>query len=269
VGDEAAAGLKTKLVILAALLAGAVSCGRTGKGRTVEVDSMVLGKKTYRLEELFRDSFDGDMSNWSNRNPKTKWEVRDGKLWGKWGDGGSVVWLKPVFEGDVLIVCRVETLKPGEADWRDFGPKHRAKLPEGGKNLNLFMLCSGPKGENMLECYERLNATGSGPNGMGEDKYKGYFFTWTLGWARFRYLPGYECVHEWSGEGYSAPEVGKVHEIVALRRGKAIRYFIDGRLVHDHADENPHSRGQMGFCLWRNLARIHEFRVCRITDVTD
>jgi hypothetical protein len=69
---------------------------------------------------------------------------------------------------------------------------------------------------------------------------------------------------EWSGQGYRAPVPGTVHHIVGLRRGGAVRYYLDGRLVHDYLDAEPHGRGQMGFCLWRNTALLHESSVWRI-----
>jgi len=233
---------------------------------------MKLADTVYTVSEIFRDEFDSGMEDWVNVNPVAKWAVKEGKLWGKWGTGGSTVWLKPVFEGDVMVVCRAESLEPGEADWKDFGPKHRKSIPQGGKNLNLFFLCSGPGGENMVDCAGRLLKSGSGPNGMGEDQYNGYFLTWTLNHARFRQLPGYACVSEWRrggnkaacGDAYRSPENGMVHEIVALRHGQRIRYLVDGRLIHDVVQEQPRTRGQMGFALWRNLCRIHSFRVYRI-----
>lgn len=223
---------------------------------------MALGGRSYGLTPLFSDRFDGDMSAWSSLNPGTKWGIRDGALVGEWRRGGSAVWLKQVFEGDLLVSVRAEALAPSARDWEAFGPGPGAEqLPEGGKNLNLFFMCSGPDGERMEDCYARLLAAGTGPNGCGDDQYRGYLFTWTIGWARLRRLPGYEL----AGERMDfAPQVGKVHEIVALRRGANLRYFADGELIHDCRDENSPARGQMGFCLWRNLARLHEFSVYRI-----
>jgi hypothetical protein len=55
------------------------------------------------------------------------------------------------------------------------------------------------------------------------------------------------------------PQLGKTHHIVALRHGKQVRYFIDGELAFDYEDETPHTRGQMGFCLWRGVARLRDF----------
>ncbi len=54
------------------------------------------------------------------------------------------------------------------------------------------------------------------------------------------------------------------YNILALRQGKRVRCFIDGRMIHDYLDPDPPERGQMGFCLWRNLARIYRFQVYSI-----
>ena len=233
-----------------------------------QTTTMTLGSHRYELTPLFEEDFSEDRGDWfTDGNPGATWVYDNGSLRGEWRQGGSVTWLKPVFEGDVLVSVHAETLRPTEEELDVFAQgQKRERFREGGKNLNLFILCSGPDGENMLDCYKPLLKEGTGPNGMGEDQYNGYFFTWTLGWARFRYLPGYAKESEWRGEGYKQPEIGKVHHIVGLRRGNRVRYYIDGRLVHDYEDPKPHTRGQMGFCLWRNSARIHDFAVYRIDD---
>ena len=245
-----------------------ISPGGNNMNHDDKTAAIQLGPHSYEVKTLFKESFEENKGNWlTDANPGATWEYDDSSLLGSWRQGGSVTWLKPVFKGDILVSVNAETLMPTEEQLDIFARGFRRKrFREGGKNLNLFILCSGPEGENMFDCYKPLLKQGTGPNGMGEDQYNGYFFTWTLGWARFRYLPGYAKASEWSGKGYKQPEIGKIHNIVALRMGNHIRYYIDGRLVHDYEDSKPHEQGQIGFCLWRNSARIHDLTVYRIKD---
>jgi hypothetical protein len=169
----------------------ALAAGCASASRHVRKESpMRLGNTSYEVASLFEDAFDGDLSNWANLNPGTKWFIRDGSLIGEWRPGGSVIWLKPVFEGDVLVSVHAEALMPTDEEWAIYAKGFdRKRIPEGGKNLNRFLLCSGPNGERMEDCYVPLLREATGPNGCSFDQYRGYFLTFTCWWARFRYLP--------------------------------------------------------------------------------
>ena len=43
------------------------------------------------------------MKNWINLNPATIWKSDSGKLVGFWQNGGSTLWNKMEFSGDLLI----------------------------------------------------------------------------------------------------------------------------------------------------------------------
>ena len=226
-----------------------------------------VGQETYRVTPLFADQFDGDMSNWTGMGLGSRWSIRDGHLFGEFRPGGSTIWLKPVFEGNLIIAFFIESIAPRREDWPGFGVP-LDKIPpdqfqEGPNNLNLFFLCSGPNDENMLDCYPQLMKEATGPNQQSDDRYRGYFFTLTYLWARLRRLPNYELCSD-RQDVRAAP--GRVYHIQALRRGKRLQYYLDGQLIHDYEDSSPHTRGQMGICIWRNFVKVSDVKVMRIED---
>jgi hypothetical protein len=229
--------------------------------------TLTLGEQTYRVSPLFTDRFAGDLSHWTDMGLGSKWSIREGHLFGEFRPGGSTIWLKPIFDGDLILSFDIETIAPRREDWADFGvPIEKVppdQLEEGAKNLNLFFLCSGPQGENMLECYPRLMKEATGPNQQSDDRYRGYFFTFTYLWSRLRRLPKYELC---SDRQDVRPQVGKVYHVQAMRHGKRLRYFLDGQLIHDYEDAHPHTRGQMGICIWRNSVKVSNVQVLRILD---
>jgi len=167
---------------------------------------------------------------------------------------------------------RSEVLEPTEEDWRLWGvdPARRPKQgPEqkGGRNMNLYFLCVGPEqGNANVFGYRLLKGLVHNKNHPDDGQYQGYFFTFTSTHNRMRYLPGYKLVSDAQGV---APEIGRQHHIVALRLGKLIRYFVDGKLVHERLDERKLSPCRMGFCIWRSHVKVHEFNVYRIAGNSD
>lgn len=233
----------------------------------LQEQSWTLGEQTCRVTPLFTDRFDGDLSHWTDMGLGSKWSIRDGHLFGEFRPGGSTIWLKPVFDGDIIMSFDIESIAPRKEDWPDFGvPIDKIpadQLAQGPNNLNLFFLCSGPNGENMLDCYPQLMEEATGPNQQSDDQYRGYFFTFTYLWARLRRLPKYELC---SDRQDVRSQAGRVYRIQAIRRGNRLRYFLDGQLIHDHQDDRPHTRGQMGICIWRNFVKVSDVRVLRILD---
>lgn len=208
-------------------------------------------------EVVFADSFE-TMEHWVNLTPNTVWEARGGHLIGRWRDGGSTLWCRENFEGDVLVEFEGRILSPDDS-WVT------EDLPEGGKNLNLNFHTTGPDGEDILDVYRHLQAEGTGPNGRGDDQYQGYFLTWTFRHARLRRSPGYENVQE---NRSFLPEIGTSYRFRLLRQKGRLRYWINDTLIFDYTDPQPWQRGKIGFALWRSNVQIDNVTVRRVVEAT-
>ncbi|HEY0944956.1 MAG TPA: DUF6250 domain-containing protein [Opitutaceae bacterium] len=89
-----------------------------------------------------------------------------------------------------------------------------------------------------------------------------YIFTLTggfqEGWARVRRNPGFELLAEAPGE---RSEIGAVHRLRVAIAGGRLRYWIDGRLVHDVRDPRPLTGGQFGLRTWRSRVGWADVRI--------
>ncbi len=202
---------------------------------------------------VFGDTFE-TMGEWENLTPNTRWSVEDGKLIGHWAPGGSTVWSRREFCGDLYIRFRARLLEP-EEQWRT------EKMPDGGKNLNFRFLVSGPDGVDIRSVYRNLAAEGTGSNRIRDDQYEGYFFTWTWRHARLRRSPGYENVSE---EREILPDIGENYTIEVLKRNGRIRYAVDGQVLHDYHDAAPFDAGRIGFTLWHSRMAVDFIEVYRL-----
>ncbi|MFW6156816.1 MAG: hypothetical protein ACOC7J_05805 [Armatimonadota bacterium] len=194
---------------------------------------------------VFGDTFE-TMEHWANLTPRTRWHVEDGALIGHWAPGGSTIWSRPAFSGDLYLRFRARLLEP-EDEWRT------EQMPDGGINLNFRFLVSGPGGADIREVYRDLAARGTGSNRIGDDRYQGYFFTWTWRHARLRRSPG----HVNLGERRDVlPRIGEDYTIEVLKQGGRIRYAVDGQVLHDYHDDRPFDSGRVGFTLWRSRVAV-------------
>ncbi len=210
---------------------------------------------TFTVEPVFADSF-ASMENWVTFAETSKWWVENGSLFGRWAEkgGGSNVWCTRHFEGDVMAEFRVRLIEPNP-EWRMPG------RPDGGKNINFRIHVTGPDGGDILAVAKELQETGTGLNRIGDDQYRGYFFTWTFRHGRLRRSPGYENVSE---NRETLPELGPWFTITVLFTGGRLRQFIDGRKIHDYADPEPFTSGKMGLALWHSAVEISDFTVFRV-----
>ena len=207
----------------------------------------------HELNLIFEDTFD-DISQWVNLTPATRWWTEDGKLHGHWAKGGSTLWCTQPLKGDLYLEFEATLLEPDGA-WTN------AQMPEGGKNVNLRFLVRGPEGVDILDAYRTLARARTGPNQVGDEKYEGYFFTWTHQHARLRRSPGYVNVSEERG---MLPALGRKYSIAVLKTAGRLRYVVDNQKLHDYTDPAPHHEGRIGFTLWRSHVEIDRLRVYRI-----
>jgi len=214
---------------------------------------MRIDDQEYATELAFEDKFE-NFDNWVNLTPATEWTAENGKLIGRHRPGGSTVWCRHEFSGDLLVEFEGRLLPP-EKRWVT------EKLPDGGKNLNLRFLATGPEHEDILTVFEKLLAGKTGPNAGGDDLYNAYFFTWTWRHARLRWSPGYKMMDE---KLDFLPQIDKTYHFRCLKIGPRIRYRIDDQLIFDFTDPNPHNSGKIGFALWHSAAEIGNLRVHRV-----
>ncbi len=249
--------------VLIVMLLGPIACRSAlpecgaGQERNENIMIRSFNGGDYRVAPIFEESFDS-FDNWVTFSGTSRWWVEDGSMFGHWaaGGGGSNVWCRRNFEGDVLVEFRARLLSPDQ-EWVYPG------RPHGGKNINIRLHVEGPNGEDILDVAERLQEEGTGPNRIGDDQYRGYFFTWTFRHARLRRSPGYENVSE---NLDILPEVGPWYTISVLRTGNRLRYFVDGRMVHDYSDPDPFDRGKIGFALWHSRVEIDSLAVFRVLE---
>ncbi|MEW6357578.1 MAG: hypothetical protein AB1696_14700 [Planctomycetota bacterium] len=223
-----------------------VGCG------VLPVTKRIHGERI-RVQRVFQDNF-ASMDKWVNPNPAAKWRVKNEKLYGNWAPGGSTLWCKRNFESDLYIEFAAR-LCPPEEEWL------KEKQSEGGKNLSLRFLVTGPLGEDILTVYRKLAEEATGPNRNGDDQYRGYFFTWTHTHARLRRSPGYEKVGE---DVEFVPEINRFYEVSLLKRGGRIKFWIDGKLIHEYQDDHPFDYGKIGFDLFMSNVEISDLRVYQV-----
>lgn len=214
-----------------------------------------LNGEEITVAPLFEESFDS-FDNWITFSKASRWWMEEGSMFGHWAAGGSTVWCRRNFEGDVLMEFRARLLNP-DPEWVYPG------RPHGGKNINFRLHVEGPNGEDILDVAERLQEEGTGPNRVGDDQYRGYFFTWTFRHARLRRSPGYENVSE---NLDILPDIERWYDISILKTGGRLRYFVDGEIVHDYTDPEPFERGKIGFALWHSRVEIDHLTVFRVLE---
>jgi hypothetical protein len=152
------------------------------------------------------------------------WEFAGGKLHIDCVDKrGVTIWLTRDVPTD-LIVDYAGTCYP----------------PSTGRNFNLFFCARGRDGRSMAEETEltgKYQLYHELPN---------YIFTLTCGHTRMRRDPGFLEQSELM--------LGSVddhrYEIQVLKRGPRLQAVIDGRLIHDWTDPDPHPAGWVGLRTW-------------------
>jgi hypothetical protein len=218
-----------------------------------EVSAHTLGDLAVRGRLIFSERFE-DRANWKSLAPRTTWTTEDGVLKGNWAPGGSAIWLDREFHGNILIIAEARVLPPDPV-------VRRGRAPEGGKNFNIRFHVRGPHNQDILDVYRDLLKAGTGPNGIGDDQYRGYFVTWTGRHSRLRRSPGYVNVSE--STAY-LPVSGQRHRIELLFLDGRILYRVDGHLLHDYTDPEPFTQGRIALVTWNSNVEVSRFDVYQI-----
>lgn len=216
---------------------------------TGRVESIELGGDRYRVEWLAVETFDRD--DWPSRwfvEGDSEVQARDGKLWVRKHKpehrNVATVWYRPELPRDVLVRFRAKAVEPAD---------------ENAANLNLFVHARELDGQPV-----RFGRSG---------QYKEYHaipnFIVTFvgghrdGWSRARRDPGFHLLHE---AGVRS-EVGREYRLAVAIQGGRLRYYIDGRRVHDVADPDPLPGGRFAIRTWSTNAWWADIEIGRLLPI--
>jgi len=199
-------------------------------------ESVTLDGDTYNVEWLAHETFDDEswLFRWfAEGNSEVK--VEDGKLWVRKLDpetaNVATIWFRPELPDDAIVRFRTKAVPPEEKN---------------AANLNLFL-------------HARENDGGEvefGRNGQyGEyHKFPNYIVTFVggfrPGWSRARRDPGFNLLHE----SEVRSEIGQEYEIAVTIQGGRLRYYLDGKLIHDVQDPDPLPGGKFAIRTWSTNA---------------
>ena len=222
--------------------------GMTGRvafaGATRDIDG-----ETWEVTELAHERFENDRwrERWKLEGNATL-KVNEGRLAivtseqaGQ--EPAATLWWAETLPFDVLIELTAGVDEPGENN---------------AANLNLILHAREVDGPYRFGRSGRYPEYQAIPN---------YIVTLTggfqEGWSRVRRNPGFVQLSE---ERSTRSEVGRTYRIRLLLTGGRLRYWLDGRLIHDVRDPNPLAGGHFALRTWRSrtwwsdifIARVHQ-----------
>lgn len=234
----------TRLAIGAGLAAAlfAIAQARPAEpaARLLEVDG-----ESWSATELVRETF-ADAA-WRNRwivEGDAACEARDGRLNVVTSDQpgskrAATLWWHETLPADVLIEMTAGADLPAE---------------ENAANLNLIFHAREPDGRPYQ--FGRSSAYAE------YHKIPNYIITLTggfqEGWSRVRRDPGFSILSE---EKSTRSEPGRTYRIRVLLTGGRIRYWLDGRLIHDARDPQPLPGGHFALRTWRSRVWWSDIRI--------
>ena len=197
---------------------------------------MEIGGDKYEVEWLAKETFDeGSLSGRWVVEGNSEVKVADGRLWVRdiLPESGNVatIWFRPELPRDVIVRFRAQAVPPEE---------------ENAANLNLFLhareLDGSPLRFGRSGAYKEYHEI---PN---------YIVTFVggfrPGWSRARRDPGFNLLHEADVRS----EVGQEYEIAVTALNGRVRYYVDGRRLHDVQDPEPLPGGWFGLRTWSTNA---------------
>lgn len=216
-----------------------------GLARGVEVDG-----RAWRATELARETFDG---GWENRwftEGNAAIASRDGRLHVATSttsgeEPAATLWWREVLPENVMI---------------EFTAGAELSAEKNAANLNVILHAREADGSPY-----RFGRSGRYPEYHGLPN---YIFTLTggfqEGWARVRRNPGFSILAE-NRDIRSEP--GNIYRVrVVLAEGR-IRYWLNGRLVHDARDPRPLSGGHFALRTWTSRVWWSDLRISALSPV--
>ena len=154
-------------------------------------------------------------------------------------EDGATVWAKREFPADVLVeytaTCREE---------------HDEETS--GRNFNCFFAATGEDGR--AETLAETERTG---NYREYHDLPNYIFTLTYGHMRMRRDPGFEKHSDFA----VGAQPDHSYDVQILKRGGEIAASVDGRIVHDWTDADPHGTGWVGLRTWNTRVTYDRWAV--------
>lgn len=195
-------------------------------------ESVTIGPDTYAVEWLARETFERDdwVSRWVVEGDSVV-KVVDGRLHIGRTDpkakNVATVWYRPELPKDVMVRFRAKPIPPAENN---------------AANLNLFLHAR----ENDRSPV-RFGRTG---NYKEYHQIPNYIVTFVggyrPGWSRARRDPGFNLLHE----AEIRSEVGTEYRIAVVFVGGRLRYYVDGKRIHDVTDPKPLPAGRFAIRTW-------------------
>lgn len=181
---------------------------------------VTIAGDAYRVEAIAREAFD---ERWSER-----WAVEgdclvnaeDGKLFIRRREvketGAATVWYRAELPADVMVRFRAKVIEPAGKNMANLNIFLHAREPDGAE---LRFGRSGKYDEyHAIPNYIVTLVGGAGP-----------------GWSRVRRDPGFKLLHEHDVKS----QVGREYEIVVTIVNGRLRYYLDGKKIHDVTDPSP------------------------------
>jgi len=202
----------------------------SGPTETVEIDG-----DRYRVQWLARERF--DRTDWVSRwvsESNSEVSVRHGKLWVRRTVPGqnntATIWFRPELPRDVLIRFRAKAVGMPESN---------------AANKNLFLHGRESNGRPI-----RFGRSGSYKE---YHELPNYIVTFTgghrKGWSRARRNPGFSLL----SENPIRSEVDEESAIALTFHDGRLRYYIDGKKIHDVTDPDPLPGGRFGLRAWTTI----------------
>ncbi|OQB15586.1 MAG: Endoglucanase precursor [Firmicutes bacterium ADurb.Bin193] len=209
--------------------------------KKIKGEDTVNGKQKKLLYENYFDSDTGEFVLEAQGNGT--YSIKDGKLYFGGLEGGSTLWLKRNFEGDIYICYEAKVLEPDIAG-----------------NLNFFFMARDLKGGNVWETkhsgrYEEYHKTCNTyiTTFVKKQPQKG-----EPGHARIRKDPGFALLAE-RMDFYTVPNKDYFIEIIKI--GQNIEYRVNGETVTTAVDPNPYNSGAIGFRTWCSNCEFNSLKV--------
>lgn len=156
------------------------------------------------------------------------------------GAHGVTVWTPREFPEDVLVEYAA-TCHEDEQD-----------SLTSGRNLNCFLAATGDDGRP--ETLAETGRTGA----YGEyHELPNYVFTLTWRHTRMRRDPGFEL----RSELVLGSQANHSYDVAVLKRGDRLAASVDGTLLHDWRDPDPHGSGWVGLRTWNTAVTYDRWTV--------